>query len=88
MHGMMEHEMGGDKDAYLEVLQEIKDLMDSRLGDKLKGGMSIEKVSVEGEPVAEEAKMEGEPVMEEKKEDMGISTEEMDELKNKVYSKM
>lgn len=85
MEGMMQ-EMGGEQDAYLEVLQEIKDLMDSKLGDKLKsGGVSIEKVEAEL-PVTEE--MSPEMEKEEPSEDMGLSPEEMDELKNKVYSKV
>lgn len=45
-----------DVEAKLKVLQEIKDLMDGSLGDKMKG-MSVEKVSVlpkDGEDPLEE----------------------------------
>lgn len=80
-----------EKDPYLDVLKEIKGLMDSRLGDKLGGGMSVEKVSVhplEGSP--EEEKMES-PLEESKEDetgegDMDMSPEEKDELM-KLYSK-
>lgn len=54
--------LGEQKDAALDVLKEIKDLMDSRLGNQLAGGhgLAIEKVSVMphdemGENPAEEA---------------------------------
>lgn len=38
-------------EQYLDVLKEIKDLMDKRIGEKLKGGVSVQKVSVQ--PVEE-----------------------------------
>lgn len=79
MLGMQE----GQNDPYLDVLKEIKSLMDSRLGDKLKGGVSVEKVEVlpvEGEEMPVEAveeKPEG--------EELGLSPEEKDKLKQ-MYS--
>lgn len=73
MYGMNEmHEDGEDSDtqAKLQCLQEIKDLMDSRLGDKMNPnkGVAIEKVTMmDGKEDPEEEKMES-PEMEAKEE--------------------
>lgn len=78
----MLNEMAEEKDPYLDVLKEIKGLMDERLGDKLGGGMSIEKVSVkplEDSPLEEKMEVTGEG-------DSDMSPEEKDELM-KLYSK-
>lgn len=50
-------EMGGgeSESPELQVLKEIKQLMDTRLGEKLKGGMSVSKVEIEA-PEGEEEK--------------------------------
>lgn len=64
-----------EQDPYLEVLQDIKDLMDARVGDKLKGQNQVPEEMPAEEP------LEVEP-----KEDLGVSPEEMEELK-KVYSR-
>lgn len=77
-------EMSGGEDsgsAELQVLKEIKQLMDSRLGDKLKG---VSAVKVEVEPEVEGGEeMEAEPEV----ESADFSPEEEDEL-NKIRSQM
>ena len=73
---------GGGESAELQVLKEIKQLMDSRLGDKLKGAVSVSKVEIE--PKEEGGlELEQEPEM----ESSDLSPEEEDEL-NKIRSKM
>lgn len=72
----------GGESPELQVLKEIKQLMDSRLGDKLKGAVSVSKVEIE--PKEEGGlELEQEPEM----ESSDLSPEEEDEL-NKIRSKM
>lgn len=70
--------------AAMEVLKEIKSLMDSKLGDKLSApsgdekGIEISKVKLLGdEGSSENPEME----MSEPKEEMGMDPMEMEELK-------
>ncbi len=90
----MEMEMSAQptqKDPYLDVLQEIKDLMDSRLGDKLSKG---EQPPMEGTEIGNGAPMEASPEveievpsMEEKDPSEGDLSED-DKMKLKaMYSK-
>lgn len=72
---------GQDVEAKLQVLQEIKDLMDQRLGDKMKPSeVSMEKVSLGGDP-----EEQGEsPEMEASEmggDDSGLSDEDKEKLK-------
>jgi len=74
MHGMMENE-----GPELSILQEIKDLMDQRLGDKLKPKVEVSSVSMM-KPEEEEAGEGMESPMEEKSEPGELSPDDMQKL--------
>lgn len=79
--------------AAMEVLKEIKSLMDSKLGDRLapsedEGGLEISSVNVSGEdPLALDGKEAVGEAMGMPPDDSGMSPEEMEQLKA-VRSKM
>lgn len=86
-----EQNEGHDVEAKLQVLQEIKDLMDQRLGDSMKPKeVSIEKLSMSPEGSPEEEQSES-PMMEAKEDSMGddsgLSPEDKEKLKM-MYSGM
>lgn len=88
---LMEMSGGEGESPELAVLKEIKQLMDSRLGDKLKG-VSISKLEVEpkeeggeeGEAPSVELELGASPEAEDK---TALSPQEEEEL-NKIRSKM
>ena len=87
---LMEISGGEGESPELAVLKEIKQLMDSRLGDKLKG-VSISKLEVEpkeegmeGEVPEAELEVSASPEAEDK---TALSPQEEEEL-NKIRSKM
>lgn len=97
--GMMHDDDKEDQDveAKLSVLEEIKQLMDTRLGDSLNPGhgVSVEKVSVEGSPSEEASES---PAMEASEDEAkgpemggmdqdGMSDEEKEKLMS-MYSGM
>lgn len=86
MEGMME-----EQDPKLKILEEIKALMDDRIGAKLKPkAVSVEKVEVSPKSPEEEGEMEmsvGGPEEDGAEVMGGLSPEEMDMLKQ-IRSKL
>ena len=90
MEGMMD-KMDPEVEAKRQVLQEIKDLMDSRLGDSLNPNkVSMEKVEIGGEG-EEPMEMESAEVPEmgmEEESPMGVGMDDKEKLMEMLRSKL